>query len=52
MKIIKKGKIKKEFKKTCKNCKTIFVYEKKDVKSDRDGQYVVCPLCKNFIQTN
>lgn len=51
MKIIKKGKLpeKEETEKTCMKCKTKFTYVPKDVESDRDGRYVVCPLCKTFI---
>ncbi len=51
MKVIKQGNNKpKETKKTCSKCKTKFSFTKEDIKSDwRDGDYVVCPTCNNFI---
>jgi len=52
MKIIKKGKLPstKEVKKTCNKCSTKFTYTQKDINYDmRDGNYVICPLCKTFI---
>ena len=33
----------------CKSCKTIFKYTQQDTEIDRDGKYVVCPVCKRFI---
>lgn len=54
MKLIEKGKIPKnpEIKKTCYNCKTKFSYNSKDVNYDqREGNYVVCPVCKKYIST-
>ena len=54
MKIIQKGKIPKdiEIKKTCYSCKTKFSYTSKDVTYDqREGNYVICPLCKKQIAT-
>lgn len=52
MKIIKKGNPneKVEIEKTCLKCKTKFSYNSHDVKPDqRDGDYVICPVCKSFI---
>lgn len=50
MKIIKRGKPKKkEKKKTCHECKTVFLYKESDINVDRDGIYVICPVCKAFI---
>jgi hypothetical protein len=52
MKIIKMGKDPQtnEIQETCHWCKTVFSYEKSDVKPDnRDGDYVVCPCCGRFI---
>ena len=52
MKIIKQGidPEKKEIKERCYNCKTVFTYNKTDVKPDfRDGDYVICPNCGKFI---
>jgi hypothetical protein len=52
MKIIKKGNPKgKATRKTCPDCKTIFEYYDKDVKSYTDyggytDTYVQCPVCK------
>lgn len=50
MKIIKKGNIEpKSIKEKCSKCKTVFEYTNGDVKSDRDGDYVECPICNSFI---
>ncbi len=50
MKIIKKGEKKeKEYIKTCSGCKTKFSYKNRDIETDRDGSYVICPVCKAFI---
>lgn len=51
MKIIKQGELPNEEKeKTCYNCKTVFSYTRKDVKPDqRDGDYVICPVCGKWI---
>jgi phage FluMu protein Com len=51
MEIIKRGSTKeKGIKKKCEHCKTVFKYTKKDVESDwRDGDYVKCPVCKEFL---
>ena len=51
MRIIKEGKLPpKERKMECNNCGCVFMYEQEDIHSDqRDGNYVVCPTCKKFI---
>jgi DNA-directed RNA polymerase subunit RPC12/RpoP len=52
MKIIKAGVDPRfqEIPKTCWTCKTEFTYTNSDVKYDqRDGSYVVCPVCSAFI---
>ena len=51
MKIIKRGEAPiKEVEETCDKCKTVFVYDMEDVNQDqRDGNYVMCPVCKSFI---
>jgi hypothetical protein len=49
MKIIKKGKIVPIPKQiTCFKCKSVLSYESKDVKVDRDGDYIECPVCQAF----
>lgn len=54
MRIIKKGKLPpKEKKMECKNCGCVFMYEPCDIHSDqREGDYVVCPTCKKFINVH
>ncbi len=50
MEILKEVKlVEKEFKKTCRSCKTKFSYTQSDNNYDRDGNYVICPSCKSFI---
>lgn len=51
MKIIKMGnQTPKEKVKTCHNCKTVFSFTNQDINPDqRDGDYVICPVCKTFI---
>ena len=49
MKVIKKGKVKNTKEKVCWKCNSELEYEQKDVKSDRDGNYIVCPVCGQFI---
>lgn len=39
----------KETKKTCCKCKTKLAYIESDVKQDRDGKYINCPVCNAFI---
>jgi transcription elongation factor Elf1 len=36
-------------KKTCYGCKSVLEYTRVDIKSDRDGNYIVCPVCGAFI---
>jgi DNA-directed RNA polymerase subunit RPC12/RpoP len=38
-----------EVEETCRKCQTKFAYTKNDVNHDRDGSYVNCPSCGNFI---
>lgn len=54
MRIIKKGLEKpKEIKKTCGKCKTKFAFTTDDIKPDmRDGDYVICPSCRTYINAN
>jgi len=50
MKIIKKGSVANIAKQiTCKSCNSELEYIPHDVKSDRDGLYVICPICKKFL---
>lgn len=51
MKIVKMGKVPDEMErqKTCYNCKTVFSYIPSDTQTDRDGKYVICPVCGKFI---
>lgn len=39
----------KEFKIKCYKCKTKFAYSEKDIDSDRDRRYVMCPSCTAFL---
>lgn len=57
MKIIEKGEIPERDRypkrKTCYYCKTVFEFDKSDIRGDqRDGDYVICPLpeCGKFNQ--
>jgi len=34
---------------TCHKCKSKLQYVSADVKLDRDGKYIECPICKQFI---
>jgi len=67
MKILKRGKVKNEhpkmtcaycdtifeyLKMTCAYCDTVFEYLKTDIDFDRDGRYVVCPVCGKFLNVN
>lgn len=55
MKIIKEGIAPKEWPKrlTCKKCKSVLEYDKKDIKDNTDPRdnipdyYIDCPVCKN-----
>lgn len=50
MRIIKqKPKVEKETIKTCQKCKSKLVYNESDIKQDRDGKYIECPVCSSFI---
>lgn len=51
MEIIKKGNKPLEESKTCTchKCGTELKYTKTDVQHDRDGSYIVCPVCTTFI---
>ena len=59
MKILKIGKLKPEFVrvKKCKNCKTIFEYEKKDIiPLTIDGTEIFdgvqCPICEEYFMVS
>ena len=53
MKIIEPGKnTLVEFTHTCNNCGCKFMYSKYDIKHDKDGDYVNCPTCNNYINVN
>lgn len=51
MKIIKKGVLPKEVKKNrnCYKCLSVLEYEPKDIKYDRGGEYIICPVCKAYL---
>jgi DNA-directed RNA polymerase subunit RPC12/RpoP len=50
MKIIKRGKIKsEEHNEVCHKCSTEFTYVGLDIHRDREGNYVICPVCGAFI---
>lgn len=52
MRIIKMGKPPENIEKVihCNKCNTIFTYMQKDLENDfRDGPYVKCPVCGQFI---
>lgn len=51
MRVIKEGTKKLvEVKEICHKCDTKFAYTPADIQVDsRDGDYVVCPICKAFI---
>lgn len=35
----------------CSKCHTVFQYQPEDVMSNpREGEYVICPLCKLFLE--
>lgn len=53
MKIIKVGNLEsKTYNEICYKCNSELQYEQKDIQSDRDGKYIVCPVCKAYIATN
>ena len=33
----------------CPKCQTLAEFYKDDIQYDRDGNYVVCPLCSKFL---
>lgn len=51
MKVIKEGEIKQKAKrKTCRKCDTEMEYKSRDIFLDqRDGDYIICPVCGKFI---
>ena len=53
MKIIKRGKLKiDEVVHHCRKCDTAFSYSRKDeIIDNREGNYILCPLCGAFISS-
>jgi len=50
MKILKMGKKPNKNKRTmCLNCGTKLEYSSADVNSDRDGKYIICPVCSQYL---
>ncbi len=50
MKILKEGEVKpKVQRKTCFNCKSILEFPNEDIQQDRDGSYIICPVCQTII---
>lgn len=50
MKILKHGEVKEvTYTVTCHSCNSILEYNSNDIHSDRDGNYIICPVCKKFI---
>lgn len=55
MRIIKKGEVKKEeWRGLCLYCHCEFMYDRNDIKKIKkldhsEGEYIVCPTCKKFI---
>jgi DNA-directed RNA polymerase subunit RPC12/RpoP len=50
MKILKLGKIKSPKNTiTCYNCDSELKYDDSDIRTDKDGTYIKCPLCKKFL---
>lgn len=50
MKILKKGVIPSNPKKIkCNNCSSELEFKQIDVRHDREGSYVVCPVCNKFL---
>jgi len=50
MKVLKYGKLKKiTYIVICHECKSELEYTNEDIKFDKDGNYVICPVCKKFI---
>jgi DNA-directed RNA polymerase subunit RPC12/RpoP len=53
MKIIKQGipPHEKEITKVCSKCKSELLVTISDLKSDRDGSYVICPVCSTMFKS-
>ncbi|GAA0883277.1 hypothetical protein GCM10009120_18740 [Sphingobacterium siyangense subsp. cladoniae] len=50
MKILKRGVVSNPSKKiNCDGCTSELEYTAKDIQFDRDGSYIVCPVCKKFL---
>jgi len=50
MKIISLGKVKvKKTKIVCFKCESVLEYDLRDIKSDRDGKFIICAACGQFI---
>jgi hypothetical protein len=51
MKIIKRGALQSELNVNviCKSCNSELEYQRLDIKRDRDGKYIVCPVCLHLI---
>lgn len=50
MRIIRKGKIiPKEWEQTCSKCNCLFAFTNSDIKTDRDGSYLICPTCNKYL---
>ena len=53
MKIIKIGNVEPSTRrKICYYCSSEFEYDTTDIKYDRDGDYVICPVCDKFLNIN
>lgn len=50
MDIIKKGNQKrKEYGFVCRICGCVAKFDETDIRRDRDGDYIVCPICGRFV---
>lgn len=50
MKILKRKELKtKKIKHKCQKCGSVLVYDETDVMTDRDGRFVICPVCRSYI---
>ena len=52
MEIIKNNYQPKEYIKNCPKCNSTLKFTDDDIQHDRDGNYIVCPCCGHFINTN
>lgn len=54
MKIIKRGTPEQEwiYGVACLKCSSVLEYDKSDIHSDRDGSYIICPVCGKFISSS